>query len=88
MKRGAVIVNAARGGWIDEAALAEALRTGKLGGAFLDVFASEPYKGPLAELPNTVLTAHIGSYAFECRVEMEIDAANHAIGFLNKEGAV
>jgi D-3-phosphoglycerate dehydrogenase len=85
MKPGAVLVNAARGGWIDEAALLEALKSGRLGGAYLDVFASEPYKGPLAELGNVVLTAHIGSYALECRIGMEMEAAQKAIEFFKAE---
>jgi D-3-phosphoglycerate dehydrogenase len=87
MKPGALILNAARGGWIDEAALYEALTSGRLGGAFLDVFAAEPYKGPLAELDNVVLTAHIGSYALECRIGMEADAARKVIEYFNKEKA-
>jgi D-3-phosphoglycerate dehydrogenase len=84
MKPGALLVNAARGGWIDEAALCEALNSGRLGGAYLDVYATEPYKGPLAECENVVLTAHIGSYARECRVGMEVDAAQKVIEFFQK----
>jgi D-3-phosphoglycerate dehydrogenase len=87
MKPGAVLINAARGGWIDEAALLEALQSGKLGGAYLDVFAAEPYKGPLAQLDSVVLTAHIGSYARECRIGMEMDAAGKVINFFKKEAA-
>jgi D-3-phosphoglycerate dehydrogenase len=87
MKPGALLVNAARGGWVDETALLEALRSGKLGGAYLDVFAAEPYKGPLAELDNIVLTAHIGSYALECRIGMEVEAAQKLIDFFHKEKA-
>ncbi|MBN1438922.1 MAG: phosphoglycerate dehydrogenase [Anaerolineales bacterium] len=87
MKPGAVLVNAARGGWIDEDALCEALKSGRLGGAYLDVFAAEPYRGPLAGLENVVLTAHIGSYALECRIGMEMDAARKVIEFFQKGGA-
>lgn len=87
MKPGALLVNAARGGWIDEAALCEALRAGRPGGAYLDVFAAEPYKGPLCELDNVVLTAHIGSYALECRIGMEMEAAQKAIDFFRGAGA-
>jgi D-3-phosphoglycerate dehydrogenase len=87
MKPGAVLINAARGGWIDEAALLAALQSGRLGGAYLDVFAAEPYKGPLAALENVVLTAHIGSYALECRIGMEVEAARKVIDFLTKESA-
>jgi D-3-phosphoglycerate dehydrogenase len=81
MRPGAVLVNAARGGWVEETALGEALKSGRLGGAYLDVFCNEPYTGPLTELPNTVLTAHIGSYAVECRVGMEVEAAQKVADF-------
>jgi len=87
MKPGAVLVNAARGGWVDEAALLSVLKGGKLGGAYLDVFAAEPYQGPLAELENVVLTAHIGSYALECRIGMEVDAARHVVEHFARSGA-
>ncbi|MGL1862838.1 MAG: hydroxyacid dehydrogenase [Pseudodesulfovibrio sp.] len=70
-KPGAIIVNTARGGQIDEIALAERLRDGRIGCACLDVFEREPYEGPLIELENAILTPHIGSYALEARVEME-----------------
>jgi D-3-phosphoglycerate dehydrogenase len=86
MKPGALLVNAARGGWIDETALLDALNSGKLGGAYLDVFAAEPYRGPLAGLENVVLTAHIGSYALECRIGMEVEAAGRVIDFFKKGG--
>ena len=74
MKATAVVVNTSRGQVIDEKALYRALREGRIRGAALDVFEQEPYTGPLTELDNIILTPHIGSYAKEARVEMEIQA--------------
>lgn len=72
MKPGAVLVNTARGGIVDEAALAEALGEGRLGAAGLDVFAREPLEPGSALLgaPNLVLTPHIGSASHATRARM------------------
>src|SRR5205085_797521 len=58
---GVRIVNAARGELVDEDALLAALRSGKVAGAALDVFSSEPYSGPLLELDNVVVTPHLAA---------------------------
>ena len=67
MKRGAYLVNLARGSMVDEEALYSALKEGKLGGAALDVYKEEPYKGKLAELENVLLTPHMGGSTFEAQ---------------------
>lgn len=79
MKPGAVIVNAARGGVIDEAALAAALKAGSVAGAALDVFEAEPLKAgsPLAGCPNLILTPHIAGVTVESNVRVSsVTAAN------------
>jgi D-3-phosphoglycerate dehydrogenase len=67
MRDGARLVNAARGELVDEAALLEALSSGKVGGAALDVFSEEPYAGPLLELDNVVVTPHLAASTEEAQ---------------------
>lgn len=70
MKDGVIIINTARGGIIVEADLHEALVSGKVAGAALDVFPKEPYTGNLAGLPNTVCTPHIGANTKEAQMRI------------------
>lgn len=74
MKPDSLLINTARGGLVDEDAVAGALRDGRLAGAHLDVFEDEPYDGPLTEIENALLTPHVGSYAAEARAAMEMEA--------------
>jgi len=74
MKNSAIIINTSRGGIIDEDALYLSLSKNKIAGAALDVFNNEPYDGPLCSLDNVILTPHIGAYAREVRMRMEIES--------------
>ena len=85
IKKGAYIINTSRGGMIDEEALYGALKNGHIAGACLDVFDQEPYKGKLIELDNVILTPHIGSYAKEARIKMEIDAVENLLSYKGKQ---
>ncbi|MEI6734747.1 MAG: D-glycerate dehydrogenase [Comamonadaceae bacterium] len=83
MKRTATLVNIARGGIVDDAALAQALRDRVIAAAGLDVFEGEPKVHPdLLQLPNVVLTPHIGSATLPTRLAMAHLAADNLIGYL------
>lgn len=90
MKEGAWLINVARGGTVDESALAQSLQEGMLSGAALDVYEREPYpySGPLTRLPQVILTPHIGSYAKEARIEMELAAVRNLVEALREPGGV
>lgn len=87
MKSGSFLINVSRGTVLDEEALYESLQEGNkiLSGAALDVFRQEPYVGKLAKLPNVVLTPHIGSYASEAKLMMEIQAVENLMQGLRRE---
>jgi D-3-phosphoglycerate dehydrogenase len=67
MRDGVRLINAARGELVDETALLEALQSGKVGAAALDVFSAEPYAGPLLELDNVVVTPHLAASTEEAQ---------------------
>ncbi|GIV34072.1 MAG: 2-hydroxyacid dehydrogenase [Chitinophagales bacterium] len=83
MKPEAILINASRGGLVDEDALVDALSTGRLAAAALDCFEQEPYNGKLLQLDNVILTAHIGSYAREARIKMEQEALHAVLSYFN-----
>lgn len=89
MKRGAWLVNCARGGVVDEEALYDALMDNHLEGAAIDVFEKEPYEGKLTGLHNVILSPHIGSYAREARIAMEMQAVENLLtGLTNPDQGV
>jgi len=84
MKPGAFILNVARGGVVDEAAVAEALRSGHLGGAGVDVFEREPpVDSPLLGAPNTLLTPHLGASTAEAQVAVAVEVASQLLDVLD-----
>ena len=81
MKPGAVLLNVARGGIVDEAALAAALREGRLAGAAVDVYSAEPMApdNPLRDAPNTVLTPHLGASTAEAQDRVAVEMAEQLV---------
>jgi D-3-phosphoglycerate dehydrogenase len=77
------LVNAARGALVDEAALLDALRTGKVAGAALDVFSSEPYSGPLLELENVIVTPHLAASTEEAQDRAGVIVAEQVVAALD-----
>jgi D-3-phosphoglycerate dehydrogenase len=86
MPEGVRIVNAARGELVDEEALVEALRSGKVAGAAIDVFSKEPYSGPLLELDNVIVTPHLAASTEEAQDRAGVIVAEQVAAAL--EGGV
>lgn len=84
MRPGSILLNVARGGIVDEAAVASALVDGRLGGAGIDVFEAEPPTGsPLLEAPNAVLTPHLGASTAEAQVLVAEEVAAQVLDVLD-----
>jgi D-3-phosphoglycerate dehydrogenase len=87
MKKGAFIVNTSRGAVINELDLIDAIQSGALGGAALDVFENEPdINSRLLDFPNVVLTPHVGSFSMESDREMSVEAVLNFLQALDSEG--
>jgi D-3-phosphoglycerate dehydrogenase len=88
MRPGALLLNVARGGIVDETAVADALRSGRLGGAAVDVFDEEPPVGsPLLDAPNTLLTPHLGASTAEAQVLVSEEVAAQVLDVLDGRSA-
>jgi D-3-phosphoglycerate dehydrogenase len=84
MRPGVRLINAARGGIYNEQALAEGLRSGKLGGVALDVYEQEPCKNsPLFGMPGVLCTPHLGASTTEAQTQVAVEAVNLLISYLN-----
>lgn len=88
MKPSALLINVARGGLIDEAALYTAMKAQRLAGVALDCFEEEPYKGALCSCDHVQMTAHMGSYAREARSIMESEACSLLVSALQTLGLI
>lgn len=84
MKPDACIINASRGGIVNEADLERVLNEGHLSGAAIDVFENEPYTGGLSKIERCLLTSHMGSMSVDCRTKMEIEATEEVVRFFQK----
>jgi len=83
MKEGAWVINVSRGNLVNDSALFNALKSGRLTGAALDVFPEEPYTGPLCDLDNVVMTPHVATLTRESRVQMETEAVQNLLETLS-----
>jgi len=83
MSKNTFLINTARGGIIDEHALYSVLEKNQIAGAAMDVFENEPYHDKLCELKNIILTQHMGSFSYDCRMNMELQASEAILDFFN-----
>jgi len=79
MRPGTVLLNSARGELVDESALVRAVTSGRVANCWFDAYWQEPYKGPLADMPQAILTPHIATYTRRCRLSMETEAVRNLL---------
>src|SRR5262249_46968136 len=85
LRQGVRLINAARGGIYNEAALVEGLKSGKIGGVALDVFAEEPCtNSPLFGMPNVICTPHLGASTEEAQTQVAVEAVELLINYFTK----
>jgi D-3-phosphoglycerate dehydrogenase / 2-oxoglutarate reductase len=84
MKPRSLLINLARGQFVNEDDLVSALKAGHLAGAGLDVYSAEPYSGPLSELDDVVLTPHVATLTEESRLVMETEATANVLKALRQ----
>jgi len=83
MKSDGVIINTSRGGIINEQDLFKIMSEGHLSAAGIDVFEDEPYRGDLINIERCMLTSHMGSMSVDCRTQMEIEATEEIVRYVN-----
>jgi D-3-phosphoglycerate dehydrogenase len=89
MKKGVMVINCARGGIVNESALYDAIKAGKVAGAALDVFSTEPPgKNPLLELDQVIATPHLGASTQEAQTNVAVAAANQIIAYLLEDTVI
>ena len=79
LKKGAIVLNSARGSLVDEMLLIEYLRNGTISGAWIDAFWKEPYNGELSSFDNVIMTPHLSTYTEACRSDMEMKAVQNIL---------
>lgn len=87
-KPGAILINTARAGLVDEAALAEALAQGRIGGAGLDVYSHDAPQGPLAAFDQVILTPHLGGSTTEALIRVGLGSVGHVLTALSGQRPV
>jgi phosphoglycerate dehydrogenase-like enzyme len=86
MKKGSFLINVSRGGVVDTNALIDALKSGHLAGAALDVFEQEPLPAdsPILKLNNVIVAPHLASYSLDAAAQLRRDVAAHVVEYFQK----